>query len=55
VSALFLHDVVVSFTFILCSVFRSPGNASPSEVKLVMNHITGSGIKASIHAETRHY
>lgn len=41
---------IVDLTLILCSVFKSPGNVSPSQVQTAMNGF-GSGLKTSVHAE----
>ncbi len=42
---------IVDLTFILCTVFRFPGNVSPSQVQSVINNFDGSTHKASIHSE----
>jgi len=40
---------IVDLTLILCSVFRSPGNVSPGEVRSVINNLAGSSFNTSIH------
>jgi hypothetical protein len=42
---------IVDLTLILCSVFRSSGNVSPSDVQSVMDNFDNSRLKTSIHAE----
>jgi len=46
---------IVDLTLILCSVFRFPRNASPSEVQSVIDDFTGSSLKMDIHAEIRRF
>jgi hypothetical protein len=46
---------IVDLTLILCSVFKSPGNVSPSKVQSVMNNFAGSGLKTSLHDEIRSF
>jgi hypothetical protein len=46
---------IVDLTLVLCSVFRFPGNVSPSKVQSVMNNFAGSGLKTSIHAEIKSF
>ena len=46
---------IVNLTLVLCRVFRSPGNVSPSEVQSVMNNFAGSSLKTSIHAEIKSF
>jgi hypothetical protein len=40
---------VVDLTVILCGVFGSHGNVSPSGAKSVINNFVGSSLKTSIH------
>jgi hypothetical protein len=42
---------IVDLTLILCGVFESPGNVSPSDVQSAMNNFACSSPKTSIHAE----
>jgi hypothetical protein len=42
---------IVDLTLILCGVFESPGNVSPSRVRSVMNNFASSSLKKSVHAE----